>query len=187
MAELSRAGSRVVLEVVLEVVDIRKPLLPDPWGLAVLEAPLVDLASEEASGAVSTVGEAAVDSGPAFQIVEAMAEAGEEVLATKAVEGSEVRMDTVRRPMLLLAPVAHALAVLAVLVVLAVVAVVAMGAGVGMGPLDHRIVTVVAVGMTRAVAVAHMMTDPADIVVAAVEAMETVMRRLEEVAATWSR
>lgn len=181
MAGLSRAGSRVVLEVVLEVVDIRKPLLPDPWALAVLEAPLVDLASEEASGAVSTVGEAVVDSGVAFQIVEAMVEAGEEVLATKAVEGSEVRMDMVRRPMHLLAPVAHALAVLAVL------AVVAMGAGVGMGPLDHRIVTVVVVGMTRAVAVAHMMTDPADIVVAAVEAMETVMRRLEEVAATWSR
>ena len=181
MAGLSRAGSRVVLEVVSEVVDIRKPLLPDPWALAVLEAPLVDLASEEASGAVSTVGEAVVDSGVAFQIVEAMVEAGEEVLATKAVEGSEVRMDMVRRPMHLLAPVAHALAVLAVL------AVVAMGAGVGMGPLDHRIVTVVVVGMTRAVAVAHMMTDPADIVVAAVEAMETVMRRLEEVAATWSR
>ena len=181
MAGLSRAGSRVVLEVVLEVVDIRKPLLPDPWALAVLEAPLVDLASEEASGAVSTVGEAVVDSGVAFQIVEAMVEAGEEVLATKAVEGSEVRMDMVRRPMHLLAPVAHALAVLAVL------AVVAMGAGVGMGPLDHRIVTVVVVGMTRAVAVAHMMTDPADIVVAAVEAMETVMHRLEEVVATWSR
>lgn len=184
MAGLSRAGSRVVLEVVLEVVDIRKPLLPDPWALAVLEAPLVDLASEEASGAVSTVVEAVVDSGVAFQIVEAMVEAGEEVLVTKAVEGSEVRMDMVRRPMLLLAPVAHALAVLAVL---AVVAVVAMGAGVGMGPLDHRIVTVVVVGMTRAVAVAHMKTDPADIVVAAVEAMETVMRRLEEVVATWSR
>jgi hypothetical protein len=52
-----------------------------------------------------------------------------------------------------------------------------------------QIVTVLAcqrqvVGMTRVAAVAHMMTDPEDIV--AVEAITTVMG-LVEVVATWSR
>jgi hypothetical protein len=43
------------------------------------------------------------------------------------------------------------------------------------------------VGMTRVVAVAHMMTDPEDIV-AATEGTVIVMDHLEvEVAATWSR
>lgn len=41
------------------------------------------------------------------------------------------------------------------------------------------------VGMIHVVVVAHMMTDPADIVEA--EDMETVMDQLVEVAATWSR
>jgi hypothetical protein len=143
-----------------------------------LEAPLVDLAFEAASEAVSMVAEAVVDSEGAFKTVEAMAEAGEEALATKAAGGSEAQMDTVRHLMLQLVQAAHAKALLVA---------VGMGVGVVMEVLDHRIATVVAVGMTRAVAVAHMMTDPADIAAAAVEVMETVTHRPEEVVATWSR
>jgi hypothetical protein len=161
------------LEEALEVVDIRKLFLPDQWALAGLAAPLVDQVSEVASEVVSMVAEAVVDSGEASQIVGGMAGVGEEALATKVVAVSVAQTDTERHRMPQLDQEAHAPAVLAVLVVVATAAGV-----VGMEALDHRIATVV-VGMTREVAVAHMMTDPADIAAAAVEGMGNVTHLLE--------
>jgi hypothetical protein len=164
------------LEEALEVVDIRRLFLPDQWALAGLAAPLVDQVSEVASEVVSMVAEAVVDSGEASQIVGGMAGVDEEALATKVVAVSVAQTDTERHRMPQLDQEAHAPAVLAVLAVLVVVA---TAAGVvGMEALDHRIATVV-VGMTREVAVAHMMTDPADIAAAAVEGMGTVTHLLE--------
>ena len=180
MAVPSRAGNRVDLEAVLEVAVTRRPFLPDPWALAGLAAPLVDLGFVVASAAVSMVVEDAEGSGEVSKTVEVILEVDEAASATKAAEASEVQTDMEHHQTPQLDQVAHAPAVLA-----AVVATVAEA--VGMEALDHRIATVV-VGMTRAVAVAHMMTDPADNAAAALVATETVMRPLEVLAAaTWSR
>lgn len=182
VAELSRAGSPADLEVALEVADTRRLLLPAQWDLEVLAPPLEDQAvSVVASVVASMAAEAVADSGEVSKIVEVTvapaapaAAVDEEALATKVVEASEARTATVHHQMLQLDQAVLAPVVLEVLAVLAVV--VAMEAEVVvMEPLDHRIATVVVVGMTRAVAVAHMMTDPADIVAAAVEGMEIAM------------
>ena len=177
----SRAGNRVDLEAALEVADIQRPLLPDPWALAGSAAPPVDLVSVVVSAAASMVAEDVADSEEASKIVEVMVEVDEAASATKAAGASEAQTDTERRQMHQLDQAAHALPVLAVLAVVATAAEV-----VGMEALDHQIATAV-VGMTRAVAVAHMMTDPADIA-AALVVMETVTPPLGvSVAATWSR
>lgn len=178
-AELSRAGSHADSEAVSEVVDIQRRFLPDQWAPAVL-AHLEDQAvSAVASEVVSTVAEDAADLEEALRIVPHTVAAEEEVLATKVVgaspeavmaEGIVGLMDMERLPTLQQdhAPPAPA-------------------PGAAMAALVLQIVAQV-VDMTRAVAVAHMMTDPADTAVAAaVEAMETAMRPEAEVVATWSR
>jgi hypothetical protein len=164
----SKAGSHADLEVALEVADIRRLPRHDLWALVDLEA--AALASAVASVAAST--EDGADSEEASKIAEAMAEVVVEESATKEAVASEAPTDTARRQTPQLGRAALVLA--------------AEVAEVDMEALDHRIAMVV-VGMTRAVAVAHMMIDPADIA-AALVVTETVMPLLEaSVAATWSR
>jgi hypothetical protein len=168
-------------------VDTQKQLPLDQRDLVGLDL-LVDLAVV-ASEVDSVVGlmaeEAEVDSEAASRNEEAMVVA-EEVLATKEVVafhpeeameeiavGMEDQTDT---PPQMLQPVQVAEAEVAM-------------AEEGLVVPVLQIATALAfqrqlVGMTRVVAVAHMMTDPADTV--AVEATTTVME-LVEVAATWSR
>jgi hypothetical protein len=168
----SKAGSHADLEVALEVADIRRLLPHDLWAPVVLEA--AALASAVVSVAASTE-DAADSEEEASKIAEAMAEVVVEESATKEAVASEAPTDTARHQTPQLGRAALVLAVE-----------VATAAEVDMEALDHRIATVV-VGMTRAVAVAHMMIDPADIA-AALVVTETVMPRLEaSVAATWSR
>jgi hypothetical protein len=184
VVELSRDGSLVDLEVDWEVVDIQKQFPLDQWVLdLVLQADQV--ASEECSVAALTVAEAEVDSEEASKTEEVMEEAEGEVLATKAATVeviAEVKMVTL-----------HPLLTLQLdQVVGEVVASVPGGMGAVGAILVLQNATVLAcqrqvVGMTRVVAVAHMMTDPEDIV-AATEGTVIAMDHLEvEVAATWSR
>jgi len=189
--EQSRAGSLAVSEVDSAVVDIRRqlPLAQwDPVGLMDLLGDRVD--SEEAVSVAASRGqEAEVDSevAVASRTEEAMAVV-EEVLATREVVdshpeevtvveiavGMEDPTDTVHPPMPQLVQVVEVEAGMAeealVVPVLQIATVL---------PCQRQVV-----GMTRVVAVAHMMTDPADTV--AVEATMTVMG-LVEVAAIWSR
>jgi hypothetical protein len=187
VAVLSRAGSHADSEAVSEVVDIQKLFLPDQWAPAVLVAHLEDQAvSAVASAVVSMAAEDAADPGEAPQTVLPTVVVEEEALATKVLgaspeavmaEGIVDLMDTERLQMLQLVQVVHAPP--------------APAPGAGMEALALRIAAVLGaqvVDMTRAVAVAHMMTDPADTAAAAaVEAMETAMHPEVEVVATWSR
>ena len=193
VAELSKVGNLAALVAALEVVDIRKPSPLDQQAQADLADHPVDQAASEADSEVaSTVEEDEVGSGEVSRTVESM-EVGEEVvLATKVVEvsrevvmaeeivvGLAAPMDTVR-PLQMLPQVQ---------VVHAEVASVAL-VEAGMEDLAPLIATALArqlVGMIRVVAVAHMMTDPVDIAVVAVEAMGIAMHHVVEVVATWSR
>ena len=186
VAALSKAGSRAGLGVALEGVDTQKPLSLDQWALAVLVEHLEDLAvSEVASVVVSMVAEVVADSGEASKNVAATAVEGE-ALATKAVEvfpeevmeEIEVQMDTERPQTHQPDQVAHAPAV----------PVVVASAEAGLEALAPRTATVLVgqvVGMTRVVAVAHMMTDPAD--TAAIEVMEIATHLAAEAVAIRSR
>lgn len=166
----SKAGSHADLEVALEVAGIPKLPPHDPWAQVGLVAAL---ASVVASVAAST--EVAAGSEEASKIAEVMVEVVVVESATKAVVASEAPTDTARRQTHQPARVA--------LVLAAEVATAA--AEVDMEALDHRIATVV-VGMTRAVAVAHMMIDPADIEAALVVTVTVMPLREASVAATWS-
>lgn len=178
---------------------IRKQLLLGLWALAVSTVlPEGQVVSGVVSGVASMVEEAEVVSEEGFKIEEGMAAVvEEEALATKAVEAShpgavaEIVVGMVALMdmehlllMLQLAPAAH----------VAVATVAAVGiAEEDMEAPGPQIAVVLAcprqlVGMTRVVAVAHMMIDPADIVATLVEAMEIVMVLLAvEAVATWSR
>lgn len=193
VAAPSKAGSLADSEVALGDVATRRLLLHDQWDLAGLGRPAAD--SEVASVVVSMVGEeaAAAASEVAFKIVEATAVVEEEVLVIKAAAPPEValaaatavgilaRTDTVHPRMRQLGQVARA----------PVLSAAAATAEAGMAALAHRIATVLApqgrVGMTRVVAVAHMMTDPAVTAAAAVEAMGTANPLEAEAVAIWSR
>jgi hypothetical protein len=188
-AALSKAGSRAVLEVALEGVDTQKPLSLDQWALVVLVGHLGDLAvSEVASEVASMVAEVVADSGEASKNVEATAVEGE-ALATKAVEvfpeevmeeEIEAQMDTERPQMHQPDQVAHAPAA----------PVVVASTEAGLEALAPRTATVLVgqvVGMTRVVAVAHMMTDPADTAPAAIEVMGTATHLAVEAVAIRSR
>lgn len=198
MEEQLRAGSLVVLEVVLEDVDTQRQLLRDQWDLVDLDllVDLVSVASEVVdSVAGSMAAEDGVDSEAASRNEEAMvvtiAAAVEEVLAIREVVafhpeeataaiavGMEDPTDTVLPQMLQLVQVAEAEAQMEVASAEEALVVPVL-----------QIVMVLAVqrqlvGMTRVVAVAHMMIDPADTV--AVE-VTTIATALVEAAATWSR
>lgn len=186
MAELSKDGSLADLEVDLVGEDIPKQSLPDRWALVALDL-LADLvASGAVSGAVSMVEEAEVGSEAASRIEAAMV-AGEVVLDTK--EAADFRPEGVMEEIAvgMEDPMGTELLQMPQLVQ-------AAGAGEAVGMVEEDmaaplIVTALEcqrqlVGMTRAVAVAHMMTDPVDIV--EVVATTTVMD-LVEVVATWSR
>jgi len=107
----------------------------------------------------------------------------EEAMEEETVVGMEVPMDTTLPQMLQLAQVVFAAA-----------------ATVGLDTAEEVMVDLACqieitlacqcklVGMTRVAAVAHMMTDPADIVAAAVADMATVVVIIvQEAVATWSR
>lgn len=180
VAAPSEAGSPADLEVALEAAVTLRLLLPDQWALEGLEVP-VEEASVVASVAASTVAEVVAASEEASQTVEVMAEVAVVALATKGVEACVALTDTAPLQMLQLDQEDHARVVLEALQVAMV------AEAVDMGALDRRIATAV-VGMTRAVVVAHMMTDPADTVAAAIVDLEIAMRLLEvSAAATWSR
>ena len=184
MAELLRDGSRVDLEVAWEVADIQKQSPLDQWALdLVLQADQV--ASEEVSVEALTVEEAEVDSEEASKTEEVMEVAEGEVLDTEAAMAEvivEVKMVTVH-PLLTLQLDQVAEEVVVSVAGVMVAAEVILVLQIAMVLACQRQV----VGMTRAVAVAHMMTDPEDIV-AATEVMVIAMDHLEgEVAATWSR
>lgn len=87
MAELSRTGNPDDSGVAVEVVDIPKQYLLDPWDLLVaLVAPL-EVGSEVGSGADLKVGEAEEVSEEVSKTAEAMVVEGEE-LATKGAQVS---------------------------------------------------------------------------------------------------
>ena len=182
----------------MEVVDTQRrsplvPLVPVPSAV-LLEAPV---AFEVVSVAASMAEEAEVVSVEVFKTGEAIMVEEEEVLVTREEEASHPEVglaeETVVGILGLTDMELHPQMPQLVQAALGVVTKVAEDmAEEAMEALAHLIAVDLAslhqlVGMIRVAAVAHMMTDPADIVVAAVEAMETVMRRLEEVAATWSR
>ena len=196
VAELSKAGNLADLEVVLEVADTQRQFLLALWALAVS---VVLQGAQAGSGAASVVAsmveEVEADSEEASKIVEALA-VEEEVLDTKVgvaslrevdmeetVVGTADQMDTV-----------HLLTLQLAQVVRVVVAMAAVGPVEEVtGALVLQTATVLAlrrqlVGTTRVEAVAHMMTDPADIAAAAVEVTEIAMALpAQVVVATWSR
>jgi hypothetical protein len=192
VAELSEAGYPADLEAVLVAVDTPRQFLPDPWDQEASMDHPADLVALEVvdSEEVSTVEEDEADSEVASRNGVAMA-AEEVVLATKAAEAfheedkavtvvrMEVPMDIARHPMRLLDQEAEE----AVLEEAVMAAEEGMVAPVPLIAMDlaaqHQLV-----GMTRVVAVAHMMTGPADIV--AVEDT-TIGTELVVVVATWSR
>jgi len=187
----SKAGNLAVLEVGLEVAVTLRLF---PLGQC-LQDPQEDLAVSEVVGSVvdSTADEVEVDSEEDSKIEEVMVEVVEEVLATKEVEASaaiEVVMEEIVVGILMAHPLMHPLVQEVVAEeVLAVVIVVVGLAEEGMVARDPQIATDrhLVVGMTRVVAVAHMKTDPVDIVEEIV-VMGTVMELLVGVlAAIWSR
>jgi hypothetical protein len=199
----SKDGNLAGLVAVLEVETIQRHQLLDQWPQVASTVLLVDQGASEVGASVGAlmVGGEEVASEEASKTEEATAAVEEEAWATKEVGASreeatevaaeiavgmaaqEAQMD-MEHPlqMLLLDPVVH--------VVVAVVAAIAEG---GMAALDPQIATILArrrqlVGMTRVVAVAHMMTDPAAIEAAAVELTEIATAPLVvEVAVTWSQ
>lgn len=174
----------------MEDVDTQRQFPLAQWEQPGSTVPLADLAvaSEVASVEDSTVEEAEVDSEAAVDSKTEEATVGaEEVLATKEVVAShpeeamvEVIAVGMEGPTGTELPQMHQLVQVAeVEEGMAEEALAVPALQIGMVLACQR----QAVGMTRVVAVAHMMTDPADIV--AVEAMTAM--GLVEVAATWSR
>lgn len=165
--------------------DTQKPFLLDQWVPEALEVDLqlVQAASEEAVSAEVAEDSTALEEA-VVSVVEEVASkiADEEVLATKAeeglaetAEGSVVRTDTELLPLVLLPDQAAD-----VVEVVSEEVMVVPVPQIEMAPLQ-------VVGMIRALVVAHMMTETADIAAVAV-AMEIAMDPLVvEVAAIWSR
>jgi hypothetical protein len=191
VAEQSRVGNLVALEVDSEAVDTQRQLPLAQWDPAVRSMDLLgDLVDSEAvSVVVSRVEEDEADSEVvvASRTEEAMAVV-EEVLATKEVVDFHPEEDTVAEIAVGMEdPTDTEHPQMPQLVQVGEVEAATAGEALVVPVL--QIATVLAcqrqvVGMTRVVAVAHMMTDPADIV--AVEATMTVMG-LVAVAAIWSR
>lgn len=202
VAELSRAGSLAVLEVDLEDEDT-----PNQPRLDQHQVDSTDLQADQAvseAGSVAGLTEAEVVEGVGIGVAfpeevgdSRTAEASmevveEEELATKVVVDSHPVMEEVEEIVVGM----EALTVTTLLQMLlpvqvVVVAAAFLAAGEDMAP-DLQIAMVLQhhlVGMIRAVAVAHMMTGPVDIVAAEVaEAMSvTVHEASVVVEATWSR
>jgi hypothetical protein len=200
----SRGGSLADLEVALEDVGTQKQQLPDPWVLAASTDLLEDraaleevgfvvaLMAEEVEGASEEASKTEVASKVAVaeeELATKEAEASHPEVVTAAAEivvGMEAQMDMLHLLLMLqLAQVAH--------VVVATAAAVVGIAEEDMEAPAPPIAMVLScqrqrVGMIRVVAVAHMMTDPADIVATVVEAMEiATVPLVVEVVATWSR
>ena len=202
VAELSRDGSLAASAAASEAVDTQRLFLPAQWVREALVALLVDQAvSEVVSEEVLTADEDEVDSEEDFKIVEAMEEVVEEeeeveeVLATKEagaskageVTGEETVVGMLGRMAMALHQMPQLVQEVVVVVVSAAEAAEAADTAEGGMVLALQIVLPKGVGMTRVVAVAHMMTETPD-TVAAIEAMETVMEdHGVEAAATWSR
>jgi hypothetical protein len=195
--ELSKAGSLADLEVALEVADIQRPFLPAQWVLGVLVVLLEDQAVSEVVSVVALTADGdEVASEEVSKIVEVMVEA-EGVLDTKGVEVSKVAGEAMEVEIVvgMVGPTAMVLpqmpqqvqeAVVVVVAVLAAAAAVMAEEGM-VRALQIETVLRLVVGMTRVVAVAHMMTETPD-TVAATEAMEIVKEDpVVEAAATWSR
>jgi hypothetical protein len=184
VAEQSRGGSRVDLEADLEAVDTQRQFRLGQWVLVVSVALLVDqvdqVASEVVSEAASMVEGAEVDLEEASKTVEVMeAEGGASASEAVSVEEIVVGMeDPTEYPLLMPQPDQVAVGV----------ALAAVDMAVGEAIPVLQIATAQRlVGMTRVVAVAHMKTDPADIV-AATEVMVIAMAHLEVVVVViWSR
>jgi len=189
---LSRDGNLADLEVVLEAEDTQRqyPLAQQALASADLQADLAD--SEVASAEALMADEVGVDSEEASKIAEAMAvvavavAAAEEELATKEVEASHpeaateeiVAAPTDTHHLQVLPPdqAAHAEA-----------ATVEAEEVMAPAPLIAMEAPRQLVGMTRVVAVAHMMIDPADTVEVVVETTVIAAPLVVEVEATWSR
>jgi len=190
VAVRSRAGNLADLEAVSEVVDTQRLFLPALWVLArlhLLPADPVDSdpaeADFEVAAAASMEGEVVVVPGDVVvsRIAAVLVEAVE-VWDTKEAEGFPeivgrlVRMDFLS--MRLLGREVLVVVDLEVLLEEDLVALVPQNEMV----LDHL------VGMIHVVVVAHLMTEMADIAVAALVATEIVtVHRAVEAAATWSR
>jgi hypothetical protein len=195
VVELSKAGSLVVSAVVLEVADTPRLHLRAQWVLvrSAVVRPEDQAASEEAvSGAASTVEEDVEAFEVDSKIGEATVVVVEEVLATKAVEVSKEVVEEVMEaaiavgmvgPMDMLPQMPQQ--VQEVVVVEALEAAVVEEGAMALA-LQNETDLRLAVGMIRAVAVAHMMTETPD-TAAATEAMGIAMEVVQEVAATWSR
>lgn len=188
VVELLRAGNLADLEVVLEVVDTQRLSLLAQWVLEALAALLVARAvSEVVSEEGSMVDVDEVASEEVFKIVEVMAEV-EEVLVIKEVGGSkagEVMEEEIAVGMV--GRMAMALLQMPQLVQEVVAVDSAVDPAEEGMVLGLQIVLRQGVGMTRVVAVAHMMTETLD-TVAVVEAMGIVMEGPGVgAAATWSR
>lgn len=191
VAELSKAGSLVDLEVGLEDGDTQRQQLLDLQHLASMDLQVDQAASEVASEADSTAVEVEAVSEEDSRIAEVMAGADEEALDTKGVVASnlgEVMVEGIGVGMEALTATTH----LRMLQLVREVAVAAfLEAEEDMVAPDLLIATALQrqlVGMTRVVAVAHMMTGMADIEEAVTEVMIAMVH--EEVvvaAATWSR
>lgn len=190
VAELSRAGSHVELEVDLVVVAIQRQHLLDQWVLVALEVPqLVAREASEAAFAVDSMGEG-VEVGSeegskteeAMEVVAGEVSASEEVSVVEIVVGMEM-VHPLLTPQLgqedpvvvvddsnpLSSEMNSAAATEAQVVILVLQTAMAL------------------VGMIRVVVVAHLMIDLADIV-AVVEVTPTVtVEDQVEAAAIWSR
>jgi hypothetical protein len=190
VVELSRAGSLADLEVALEVVDTQRLFLLAQWVLEALAALLEDQAVSEVVSVEALMAEGdEVASEEVSKTAEVMGEV-EEALDTKGVgvsKAGEVMEEAIGVGMV--GRMAMARLQMPQLVQEVVeVALVAASAEEGM-VLALQIETDLhqVVGMTRVVAVAHMMTETLD-TEPPIEAMEIAMQHLVvEVVATWSR
>lgn len=191
VAELSKAGSLVDLEVDLEDADTQKRQLLDLQHLASMDLQADQAVSEVASEVDLTAAEVEAVSEEDSRIGEATAGVDEEVLATREVVAfnlGEVMVEGIGVGMEVLMATTH----LQMLQLVREVAVAAfLEAEEDMVDPDLQIATALQrqlVGMSRVVAVAHMMTGTADIVEAVAEVMIAMVHEEAVVAAaTWSR
>ena len=183
VVELSRAGSLADLEVALEVVDIQRLFLLAQWDLEALEVLLlVDQVVSEVVfvEALMADGDEGV-SGEVSKTVEVMVEV-EEALDIREAGVSRAGVGMVEQ-------MAMALPQMLQLVREVVEVVLVVDTAEEDMVLALQIETVLrqAVGMIRAVADAHMMTE-AVVIVAVIAAMEIAMEHpVVEAAAIWSR
>lgn len=203
MAELSKAGNLVALEVDLEAEDTRRPFLLAP--LAQDHLRQVDPVDSVVASEVASMAAVAAEASEAASKTEVVTAADVAASDTKEAEDSNLEAATV--VVVEIAAVGVAEEIVAVmhhqthlldledhegvdtaLVDTAVEAMVDQGLRIATAQdqLLHQLP--LAVGMTHVEAVAHMTIDLAVTVAAVVAAMEIVVGILEEaVAATWSR